>query len=798
MGIPGVTGSPFNPIAQALPTGTVDEAPAPFVHLYASSRNASSTNASEKRSSPTGATSPHLASTPAPSGKNVAVLSTIKITYVGVPVQQQGAIQAAIDMWSETWNSSVPVNVVANYVNSGSTGILASATPVNFFHNFSKAPDPTLWYSSAMANALAKKDLDPANPEITININSTMASSFYLGTDGNCPNNQYDLQSIIVHEMAHGLGFLSYGTYDTFFGYGTIEQPTPFDAYAQTPDGGRLMDLPSPSLALGRALRNTLMWSGKNGTAANGGVKPLLYTPSPYEAGSSVSHLDQATFADKGVDALMTPTWPSGSVFHQPGPLVLAMLNDMRVKPPPGIPMGIPHAPQNVYAIIGDRSSIVSFSPPDNARTSLVDSYLIKVNETGATVSAASSPVTVNGLENGTRYSFTVTATNALGTSPGVKSNAIYPQAQWRSAVLDAKADSKYLAAATFRGNPVVVYSDSASGDIKTAMWNGKSWVKSIIDGNSTLGGRTTSDVSGNISICTSAAGANQRLDVFYADVKNKTLRYAGYDGKKWSYSTVDGNGSDINKYTDPNRMRTASDVSGPSACVDTKAGLQVFYRDMSQGIVIGAVKNGAEWNYDLIDGDRATDGRTTGDVGFHIKATNIGDDVYLLYDSILQVNLQKKAIQGEVRLARRSSAYPEDWQYSVLDTPSAEIAVAGYDVGISNQNSTIVANWLAADALTIPNPNQLRWVDITNEGSVNSSSTNIYGTPSAPLASDGQRLLFNCQSRLCAFNSLDQTVSLVTSGDVSETESASWIVLKKIRYALVGISGKLLLFRSQ
>jgi len=787
VGIPGVAPLPFTSMAQALSKATGDEIPAPFVHLYAGPR----------QPGPSRMTNANLAATPGPSGKKVATLSTIKVTYVGVPIQQQSAVQAAIDMWSQNWSSSVPINVTANYVNSGSTGILASATPVNFFHNFSKAPDPTLWYSSAMANALAKKDLDPANPEITININSTMASSFYLGTDGDCPINQYDLESIIVHEIAHGLGFLSNDTYDPFFGYGTIDQPTPYDAYAQTLDGGRLMDLPSPSLALGRALRNTLMWSGKNGTAANGEVKPLLYTPNPYQPGSSVSHLDQDTFTTKGADALMTPTWPAGGVFHQPGPLVLAMLNDMRVKPPAGIPMGIPHAPQNVYAIIGDRSSIVSFSPPDNARTSQVDSYLIKVNETGASVSSSSSPVTISGLENGTHYSFTVTATNALGTSPGVKSNVIYPQAQWRSAVLDANADSKFLATATFRGNPVAIYTDSANGDIKAAMWNGKSWVKNIVDGNSTFGGRTTSDVSGNLSVCTSAPGAKQRLNIFYVDVKNKTLRYAGFDGRKWSYSIVDGNGSDINKYTDPNRVRTASDVTGPSACVDTNAGLQVFYRDMSQGILLGAVKNGNDWNYDLIDGDRATDGRTTGDVGFHVKATNIGEDVYLLYDSILQVNQQKKAIQGEVRLARRSSAYPEDWKYSVLDTPSADIAVAGYDVGISNQNSTIVANWLASEALTIPHPNQLRWVDITHEGSVNSSSTNIYGTPSAPLASDGERLLFNCQNRLCAFKTLDQTVSLVTSGDVSETESASWLVLKKVRYALVGIAGKLLLYRS-
>ncbi len=54
--------------------------------------------------------------------------------------------------------------------------------------------------------------------------------------------------------MAHGLGFISTSNYDEFFGYGSIDQPTPFDAYVQTGDGRRLSDLPSPSLELGEAL----------------------------------------------------------------------------------------------------------------------------------------------------------------------------------------------------------------------------------------------------------------------------------------------------------------------------------------------------------------------------------------------------------------------------------------------------------------------------------------------------------------------------------------------------------------
>ena len=213
---------------------TLEKVPAPWVNIY---RAAASTSTNS-------ATAPHVASTSAtPQGKHVNLLSNFKVTYTNVPIGEQTAVQAAIDTWSDNWSSTVPINVVANFVPEGTSGILASASPVSFFHNFAGAPDSTLWYSSAMANALAGKDLDPASPEISININSTMASVFYLGTDGNCPANQYDLESIILHEVAHGLGFLSNDSFDYFSQYGSIDQPTPFDAYTQTADGGRLMDL---------------------------------------------------------------------------------------------------------------------------------------------------------------------------------------------------------------------------------------------------------------------------------------------------------------------------------------------------------------------------------------------------------------------------------------------------------------------------------------------------------------------------------------------------------------------------
>ncbi len=736
----------------------------------------------------------------ATSSKSLGIPSVFKINYVNVPAEEQPAVQAAINVWANNWSSSVDVNVIVNYVPEGTAGILASASPVNFLHNFVGAPDPNLWYPSAMANALAGKDLDGTNPEINININSTLSNIFYLGTDGNCPSNLYDLESILLHEIAHGLGFLSNDSLDRFSGLGSIDQPTPFDAYSQTPDGGRLMDLASPSLALGAALQSPLVWSGKNGVAANNGIKPLLYTPNPYEPGSSVSHLDEQTFQNAGSNALMTPSWPAGAVFHYPGTLVLAMFADMRIKPPPGIPGGIPNSPRNVFAIIGDKSAIVNFDPPDNARSAEVSSYTVTVNETNRVIQATTSPVEVTGLHNGSHYSFSVTASNLLGTSPPQSSNAIYPQAPWKPSVIDPVANAKFLRATTFQGQPVVVYTNGKNGELDLALWNGKVWKKSVIDGNSLSNGRTRDNLVGGLSVCTSVAGKNQRLDVIYSDMTRKTLRYAGYNGKKWQYNVIDGNGTKVIKYSDPLRYRTASDVTGANSCVDTPDGLQIFYRDQSQGILLAAVQLGSpigRWGYQVVDGDAPRNGRTTGDVAFHLKALNIGRSVYVLYDSVLQVNQQRQILQGEVRLATRSSAYPEDWKYLVLDTNGPDTAVAGFDVSLTTIGRDITGVWMAASGTSIPNPDQLRWVDISNNGPVISTSTDYYGTPNAPLVTDGQRTLFNCQNRLCSMNNVDQSVSLVSSSNLANSMDCAWITLNKVRYAVVGVDGKLELFKA-
>ncbi|MEY4035137.1 MAG: hypothetical protein RLZZ311_314, partial [Actinomycetota bacterium] len=296
------------------------------------------------------------AQTRPPKVAHIEQKSKFIVNYKNFPEWAKKDFQAAVDIWSANFASAVPVTIEATWGRSTSYGVLGSARPGNYYSGFDGAPDQSLWYPSALANALGGKDLDPENPEMVIQVNSV--ANWNTRNDGTPRSNEYDLESVFLHEMGHGLGFLSTDSYDQFFGYGTIEQPTPYDAYAQLADGRRLSDLPSPSIELGKALTSPLVWAGPLGIAANGGQKPILYTPSRYEEGSSVSHLDESTYANLGANSIMTPNLDAGEIFREPGSLLLAMMEDLRRKPPVGVAIGVPQAVRNAAAIIADGSAL--------------------------------------------------------------------------------------------------------------------------------------------------------------------------------------------------------------------------------------------------------------------------------------------------------------------------------------------------------------------------------------------------------------------------------------------------------
>lgn len=720
------------------------------------------------------------------------------VTYKNFPDWAKKDLQAAVDVWQANFASSVPITIDATWGRSAAYGILGSARPGNYYSEFSGVPDQTLWYPSALANALAGKDLDPDNPEMLIQVNSI--ANWDTRNDGAPSKSEYDLQSVFLHEMGHGLGFLSTDSYDKFFGYGNIEQPTPFDAYAQTADGRRLSDLPSPSIELGKAMTSTLVWSGSLGIAANGGVKPILYTPVRYEEGSSVSHLDETTYNSSALDRIMTPNLDAGEVFREPGPLLLAMMEDLRRKPPVGLAVGIPQAVRNASALISDGAAIVTFDPPANARSAQITSYSVKNIKTDQVKNSTDAPITFTGLKNGTSYTFSITAINSNGASEAVVTTPTTPQQSWKSAVIDPASSAKNVTSINFNGMPTLIYSDAKSGMLKLASWNGKIWKKLIVDGAGGSGARTKSAITSPISACVNGSGIKQTLHLFYSESQDRDLHYAKYDGKRFSYEIVDGNGSAVNDYKDLIRVRTASDVSISNACVATAGGIQLFYRDESQGILLGATKaiNSSEWRYELVDGDRKTDGRSTGDVAFHLKAAFDGKKTYVIYDSVLTINQKKEATSGEVRVASRDTLSGSPWSYFNLDTSGSVVPMTGYDVSIVKTLEGIVASWMIAAPTSIPNPNMIRWSILQPAAEQNVAGTANYGAPSKFLNIDGSSIAFNCAKRLCVLDRSkpSQTISLVSTEENSEGISSAWIVINRVRYLVAGYKGQLSMFR--
>lgn len=76
-----------------------------------------------------------------------------------------------------------------------------------------------------------------------------------------------------------------------------------------------------------------------------------------------------------------------------------------------------PAAPTNATATAGSGSASVAFTVPANDGGSTITGYIVTASPGGLTGTGTTSPISVNGLNDGTAYTFTVTAVNSVGPS---------------------------------------------------------------------------------------------------------------------------------------------------------------------------------------------------------------------------------------------------------------------------------------------------------------------------------------------------------------------------------------------
>jgi hypothetical protein len=247
--------------------------------------------------------------------------------------------------------------------------------------------------------------LVPSNFDMHITYNTNF--TWYYGTDGNTPVFQYDLMTVVLHEICHGLNFsgtMSYSSYSGGIGYwGTY--PNIYDVFMKDGSGTQLIDTgtyPKYSIALGSALTSNDIWfHGTQAMAANGGQRVKMYAPSTWRSGSSYSHLDYDTFNGTS-NQLMVFAVSAGESVHDPGAVTEGLLEDLGWPSSSSCPScsgavvlnGVTFPAGETCPCTGTTISLLNVTVPNNATANFTASTSITV-DSGTT------------FENGSNATFT-------------------------------------------------------------------------------------------------------------------------------------------------------------------------------------------------------------------------------------------------------------------------------------------------------------------------------------------------------------------------------------------------------
>ena len=242
------------------------------------------------------------------------------------PSSAKAAIEAAVQTWDDTLDTdSAPVVVWVVWKSLGNSRILGSGGPYELRSRNGLPTD--YYYPAPLVNTLTGADQNGTNPEIVIVLNKDLAASgaWHYGSSSP-PGGKIDLQSVVLHEVGHGVGFVSSASNES----GPIafsDPPFIYDAQGVYQGG----------LVINTANVTTALTSGNVSIKIGNSRRRDVYTPSTWQQGTSFSHFEP----DSG--SLMEPSLDSGSTTRVVDSGTLGLLRmigwpaDLNVTGPPTV-----------------------------------------------------------------------------------------------------------------------------------------------------------------------------------------------------------------------------------------------------------------------------------------------------------------------------------------------------------------------------------------------------------------------------------------------------------------------------
>lgn len=256
------------------------------------------------------------------------------------PADARAAFEYAVSIWESIVSSPVTVEIDACWEDLTARygpGVLGAARAADHVYNYANAPYADTWYPIALANALAGTDLS-TYADIDASFNSTF-DAWYFGTDHNTPIDRYNLATVVLHEICHGLGFYpSFAKHEFLAGayWGAAGMPLVFDHFVENSIGENLVAkypsatslYKSSAALLDELTSDNVFFDGANANAADGGSRPRLYAPTTWSSGSSIAHLDEQ-YNSSTDNRLMTYSLSRGETTYDPGPIVTGIFQDI-------------------------------------------------------------------------------------------------------------------------------------------------------------------------------------------------------------------------------------------------------------------------------------------------------------------------------------------------------------------------------------------------------------------------------------------------------------------------------------